>query len=65
MACFCIVQRPSSFNPQHSVFYIEERRKWWHSWDKVDVEATVEKAEKRVLELQQPPVETKVIKEYN
>jgi hypothetical protein len=64
MARFRIVQRPSSFNPQHAVFYIEERKKWWHSWDRVDVEATFEKAEKRVLELQRPPVETKVIKEY-
>lgn len=49
MARFRIVQRPSSFNPQHAVFYVEKRK--WLQWDKVDVEATFEKAEKRVLEL--------------
>jgi len=63
MARFRIVQCPSSFNPQQAVFYVEKRK--WLQWDKVDVEATFEKAEKRVLELQRPPVETKVIKEYH
>lgn len=64
MARFRIAQRPSDFIPQHAVFCIEERRKWFQ-WVKVGVEATFEKAEKRVLELQRPPAETKVIKEYN
>ena len=61
---FRIVQGPSDFDPQKTVFFLEERKQWF-SWDKVNVEATFEEAEKRLLELQRPPVETKVIKEYN
>ena len=61
---FRIVQYPSDFDPQKTVFHVEERKQWF-SWDKVEVKATFEEAEKRLLELQRPPVETKVIKEYN
>ena len=63
MARFRILQRPSALDPSRPRFDVQQKVWWW--WQHVTIGWTIEEAEQLLFEIENNPVETKVIKEYN